>query len=212
MKQSIVWKCTFRISTKCYRSISHLPTSCITYHTNFTRHFKEPSSFPPLVPILVGATNPVNEKRYGQILAPYLADPSNAFVISSDFCHWGTRFRYTYYEPDSGSPVNLASNARTPSNPPIYESIARVDRKCMDAVEGGKHDDFLAVLESTGNTVCGRHPIGVVMAAVETLEKEGKVDGAGRKGRFSFVRYERSSDVVKIGDSSVSYCSAFAVI
>lgn len=45
----------------------------------------------------------------------------------------------------------------------------------MDAVETGQHDSFLHVLEETGNTVCGRHPIGVVMAAVEALEKEAKV-------------------------------------
>jgi predicted class III extradiol MEMO1 family dioxygenase len=49
--------------------------------------------------------------------------------------------------------------------------------QCIDAVETGVHDEFLNVLEETGNTVCGRHPIGVVMAAIEVLEKEGKVDG-----------------------------------
>jgi predicted class III extradiol MEMO1 family dioxygenase len=48
----------------------------------------------------------------------------------------------------------------------------------MDAVETGEHDAFLGVLAETGNTVCGRHPIGVLMAAIEVLEKEGKVDGS----------------------------------
>lgn len=37
-----------------------------------------------------------SEAKYGEILAPYLDDPSNLFVISSDFCHWGRRFSYTY--------------------------------------------------------------------------------------------------------------------
>jgi hypothetical protein len=37
-----------------------------------------------------------SEAKYGQLLAPYLADPSNLFIISSDFCHWGSRFKYTY--------------------------------------------------------------------------------------------------------------------
>ena len=27
--------------------------------------------------------------NYGKLLSPYLEDPSNLFVISSDFCHWG---------------------------------------------------------------------------------------------------------------------------
>lgn len=79
----------------------------------------------------------------------------------------------------------------------------------MGACESGSHREWLGALEETGNTVCGRHPIGVIMAAVEEIRKEsGKVDD----GLFNFVRYERSSEVRRIGDSSVSYASAFAVI
>ncbi len=42
-----------------------------------------------IVPVLVGALKEDREKEYGQIFSKYLADPSNLFVISSDFCHWG---------------------------------------------------------------------------------------------------------------------------
>ncbi len=38
------------------------------------------------------------EAKYGAILGPYLDDPSNCFVVSSDFCHWGSRFSYTFYD------------------------------------------------------------------------------------------------------------------
>lgn len=87
----------------------------------------------------------------------------------------------------------------------------------MDAVETGTFDAWQSVLKETGNTVCGRHPIGVVMAAIEALEEEEKdkvdgVDGESKKGRFRFVRYERSSLCFSVRDSSVSYCSAFAVL
>jgi AmmeMemoRadiSam system protein B len=75
----------------------------------------------------------------------------------------------------------------------------------MDAIETGKHDAFIQELQSTGSTVCGRHPIGVVMAGLESLEGEGK-------GKFKFVRYERSSDAMSYTDSSVSYASAYAVL
>jgi MEMO1 family protein len=165
--------------------------------------------YPPLVPILVGNTNPRTEKHFGSILAPYLADPTSIFVVSSDFAHWGSRFGYTYYKPSNGDPVDLSPRNSPPRNPQIYKSIMEVDHSSMDAIETGKHDDFLTNLEETGNTVCGRHPIGVVMAAVEVLAAEGKV--SGEKGRFKFVRYERSGDVVRPDDSSVSYCSAFAI-
>jgi len=42
-----------------------------------------------IVPILVGSLTLDREQSYGQLLARYLADPDNLFVISSDFCHWG---------------------------------------------------------------------------------------------------------------------------
>ncbi len=40
----------------------------------------------------------LREAKYGAILGPYLDDPSNCFVVSSDFCHWGTRFSYTFHD------------------------------------------------------------------------------------------------------------------
>jgi MEMO1 family protein len=181
--------------------------------------FKSAAEFPLLIPILVGNTDPSVEREYGKILAPYLADPTSVFVVSSDFCHWGSRFQYTRYLPASPSSgaasspggYSLKRHDKKPTNPPIYESIGRLDRMAMDAIETGKHDNFLENLKETNNTVCGRHPIGVVMAAMEILEKEGQVSGEG-KGRFKFVRYERSSEVEDISDSSVSYASAYAVL
>ena len=29
-------------------------------------------------------------------------DPSVCFVISSDFCHWGSRFNFTHYDSSAG--------------------------------------------------------------------------------------------------------------
>ncbi|KFY09145.1 hypothetical protein V492_05581 [Pseudogymnoascus sp. VKM F-4246] len=177
--------------------------------------FKSPDEFPLLIPVLVGATSGPTEKMYGQVFAPYLADPTSVFVVSSDFCHWGERFQYTYYLPASPSAnsegYDLSRRDKTPTNPMIHESIGRIDKLAMDAIEQGKHQGFLDNLMDTGNTVCGRHPIGVVMAALEILEQEGKIS-AENGGRFKFVRYERSSDVKDIKDSSVSYASAVAIL
>ncbi|KAL8760056.1 MAG: hypothetical protein Q9184_003438 [Pyrenodesmia sp. 2 TL-2023] len=176
------------------------------------------STFPLLVPILVGSTSASAERRFGTLLAPYLADEGNVFIVSSDFCHWGRRFDYTFYLPSAASGpeqgISLTSKKHRNqqfSDPAIHESIERVDRMCMDAVEEGAHEGFLDVLRKTGNTVCGRHPIGVVMAALEIL-KEEKGDRMEGRGKFRFVRYERSSLVHGVEDSSVSYASAFAVI
>ncbi|KAF2456830.1 MEMO1 family [Lineolata rhizophorae] len=175
-----------------------------------SRQFGDPSAFPPLVPIMVGSTDGDMEQAVGQILAPHLADPTSVFVVSSDFCHWGTRFRYTYYRPTGAAPRNSPPSGPPPTSPPIHQSIANVDMECMVAVENGDHDEYWSVLEETGNTVCGRHPIGVILAAVQKLREEGTLDKT--KGHFKFVRYERSSLVETIRDSSVSYCSAFAIL
>jgi len=97
-----------------------------------------------------------------------------------------------------------------PTNPPIYESIARLDKMAFDAIEGGKHDEFVDIIDQTENTVCGRHPIGVVMAAIERLRSQGTIkDG---EGRFKFVTYERNEDVENVKGSSVSYASAYAIL
>ncbi|SMR50571.1 unnamed protein product [Zymoseptoria tritici ST99CH_3D1] len=175
-----------------------------------SRTFGEDSAhFPPLVPLMIGNTSPSTEKALGRLLAPYLADPSNAFVISSDFAHWGLRFRYTYYRPSTGTAVDLTSSSRSPKEPAIHDSIKTVDFESMGACESGSHDEWLGQLEDTGNTVCGRHPIGVMMAAVEEVRKGAASQGTGA---FKFVRYERSSEVKRVSDSSVSYASAFACV
>lgn len=174
-------------------------------------HGKDSSSWPiKIVPVLIGDNDGPKEKAFGTILAPYLQDPENAFIVSSDFCHWGTRFRYTAYVPAADKLDELQSIKRQSSLPtPIHEGIRVLDQLAMDAVASGKHDNFVDNLAVTGNTVCGRHPIGVTMAALE-VAAGGEV-GAD-KGQFTFVRYERSSLVESVADSSVSYAAAYAII
>ncbi|KAL2857115.1 MEMO1 family [Aspergillus pseudoustus] len=198
---------------------------------------KPTAEYPPLVPILVGNTSTTTESAFGALLAPYLEDPTNAFVISSDFCHWGLRFRYTYYLPEAPKPgprLPLSSDALPQpgdsdieakiesaiaghhlqrrdrihsQQPTIHESISTFDIATMAAIATGKTSSFTDSLETTGNTVCGRHPIGVIMAAIEKASKQ-----EGGKGKFHFARYERSADITDASDSSVSYVSAFAVL
>ena len=170
-----------------------------------------PDNFPKLVPILVGNTSADVEQEFGHMLAPYLADPDNVFVISSDFAHWGSRFNYTNYLADLSSEDSirvLRSSDRNISNPTIYESIDAIDRMTMEAIGTGRHDRFVRSLRKTGNTVCGRHPIGIVMAAMEYLQNESRI----ARTQFQFVQYTRSSNCIKTSDSSVSYVSAYAVI
>jgi AmmeMemoRadiSam system protein B len=68
-----------------------------------------------IVPILVGSLSAQRQQSYGKMFARYVADPQNLFIISSDFCHWGSRFHYT---PHSAS-----------SSKPIHEQIAALDQR-----------------------------------------------------------------------------------
>lgn len=138
-----------------------------------------------VVPIMVGSLSVQREREYGELLAPYLADPCNFFVISSDFCHWGSRFGYQPYDPSAGE---------------RHEFIRGLDQQGMDHIASKDADSFHAYLRRTRNTICGRHPIAVLLRMVEALGKDAfDVD---------FTCYNQSSAVVSPRDSSVSYASA----
>ena len=179
-----------------------------------SKSFSKLVDFPKLVPILVGNTTPSKEREYGAILAPYLQDPTSVFIVSSDFCHWGIRFGYTYYLPQvttgSSDGFNLSASSRLDRGCLISESISRLDHMAMEAIESGEHSAFTQILQATGNTICGRHPIGIAMCAWEYLGRDQ--ESAKISNPFCFVRYEQSSRCTKVGDSSVSYASAFAVV
>jgi AmmeMemoRadiSam system protein B len=83
----------------------------------------------------------------------------------------------------------------------------------MSSIETGFHEKFSEYLTKTNNTICGRHPISVIMAAIECVERKPTHDGVQReKVKFKFVRYEQSNKVREPNDSSVSYASAFAIV
>jgi AmmeMemoRadiSam system protein B len=155
-------------------------------HFHVNSDFSQKGTF-TIVPILVGALKPEDEERYGKLLSKYLLDPSNLFVISSDFCHWGKRFRYTYYDKSQGH---------------IYQSIEALDRKGMDAVESLNPLGFSKYLQEFSNTICGRHPIAVLLHAVFYIKS------ADLNWQLKFVQYSQSNQCKNMGDSSVSYASA----
>ncbi|KAJ2355638.1 hypothetical protein GGF43_002572, partial [Coemansia sp. RSA 2618] len=161
-----------------------------------------------LVPIMVGSLTFDSEQYYGEILAPYLADRENLFIISSDFCHWGSRFGYTYYRGADGSrPTVLNARDARPSGVPIWESIQRLDTAGMDVITQVDHAKFRQYLDETNNTICGNHPIGVLLAAVNHLYPANLQRNGGP--RLRFVKYDQSSKVHSPSDSSVSYASAY---
>jgi AmmeMemoRadiSam system protein B len=142
-----------------------------------------------LVPLIIGATEPAQERRLGEVLAPYLEDPTNLFIVSSDFCvrpkqHWGRHFDYMPHDPEKGA---------------VHQYIEWLDRIGMGLIEAHDSDRLRSYLDSTGNTICGKHPILVLL---ETFR------ACSLAFRTSFVKYDQSSKAVGKQDSSVSYAAA----
>jgi len=49
-----------------------------------------------LLPLMVGHVADKQLSTYGTVLSKYMKDPETLFVISTDFCHWGSRFDFTH--------------------------------------------------------------------------------------------------------------------
>ncbi|KAI6137425.1 hypothetical protein F5141DRAFT_1208987 [Pisolithus sp. B1] len=128
-----------------------------------------------------------------------------------------TRFTIRSLYPATVAGVRLRSSGLQQYNlsqRPIYASISDLDHEAMDiltirptpevdAPAAQSHRKFSEYLDRTGNTICGRHPIGVLLGALLELEKYGK------HAKVEWIRYEQSSQCQNLRDSSVSYASAY---
>lgn len=107
-----------------------------------------------LIPIMVGNLSAQQEKEFGEKLAIYLVDEQNLFVVSSDFCHWGSNFDYYHHE----KPLE------------VWQSVEKLDRQGMELIENHDFQGYQKYLEETENTICGRHPIGVFINALKSYQ------------------------------------------
>jgi AmmeMemoRadiSam system protein B len=142
-----------------------------------------------LLPIMVGHTSLEQDNLFANALSEYYNDKRTLFVISSDFCHWGKRFSYTYTN-------NAYKN--------IYESIEFLDRVGMDCIESLDPETFDSYLKDHKNTICGRRAITILLCIIKMNMKQGN--------SILFVKYDQSSQVVNMNDSSVSYAAGLNFI
>jgi AmmeMemoRadiSam system protein B len=121
-------------------------------------------------------------------------------------CNRGSRFRYTYYKPtdDDDTAIELDNiNAKYISQP-IYKSIESLDHQGIKTIENLSFKEFQAYLRKTKNTICGRHPIAVLLAALQELQPNDCT--------AKCLKYDQSSHCEKYLDSSVSYASIYVQI
>lgn len=162
-----------------------------------------------IIPIMVSASDEAFEEKISNYLKPYFSDKSNAFIISTDFCHWGSRFSYTSYTPTGNLSdlKNFKKHKTTNSDSlPIYKSIESLDRAAMKIMETGSYRSFKDYMYLTENTICGAKPLSILML----LMQDSIVDRS--LNTLHFNGYAQSSKALTSRDSSVSYGSAYAII
>ncbi len=104
-----------------------------------------------LVPVLCGWMSADDVQRAGGALASVLKDEKTVVIASSDFTHYGHSFDYVPF--------------RDRVRERLYEYLEKASR----AVAALDLADFRQHLDQTGDTICGRTPIEILMIALKSL-------------------------------------------
>ncbi len=75
----------------------------------------------------------------------------------------------------------------------------------MNLIESMDHSAFISYLKKYRNTICGRHPIGVLLGAIAALKQKSS---NGINMQRKFLNYDQSNQCRSMRDSSVSYAAA----
>lgn len=138
----------------------------------------------PVLPVLVGSLEAGDAEALAGALAP-LCTPETLLVVSSDLVHYGRRFDYLPVPPDDPATVAAA--------------VRRLDEGALARIEARDPSGFRRYVDETGATICGRHPIEVLLHALPA---------AARGERLA---YATSLEATGDHEHSVSYAAvAFA--
>jgi AmmeMemoRadiSam system protein B len=130
-----------------------------------------------VLPVLVGTLGArVGAAQLAERLRP-LVDSGTLIVVSSDFTHYGPRFRYVPFEND------------------VARRIEELDRGAVERILAGDAAGFEEYVNRTGATICGRNPIRVLLDLMP-----GTVEGR-------LAAYDTSGRITGEWDHSVSYAS-----
>ncbi|HJQ84737.1 MAG TPA: AmmeMemoRadiSam system protein B [Candidatus Binatia bacterium] len=133
-----------------------------------------------LVPLLVGELEAGDAERLAAVVRS-LAGPGTLLVASSDLTHYGRRFDYLPVPPTDAATV--------------AEAVRDLDQGALERIVARDPDGFLAHVEATGDTICGRDAIDVVLRALPPT------------ARGERVAYATSLDVTGDWEHTVSYAA-----
>ena len=83
-----------------------------------------------------------------------------------------------------------------------------MDKQGIEHIISHSFEDFTKYLDTTENTICGRHPIQLMLAIIEEAKKVEQ----DKEIVTQMTHYAQSSQVTDPDDSSVSYASTVTTI
>jgi AmmeMemoRadiSam system protein B/AmmeMemoRadiSam system protein A len=114
-----------------------------------------------LVPLVCGELSAADARTLAPLLRKTLWNTETLWVISSDFTHFGASFGYVPFTRD------------------VPQRLSELDHGAVERICAGDLDGFAEYLERTGATICGAHPISLLLAVIENAgRKNGKTEEA----------------------------------
>ena len=119
-----------------------------------------------LVPVVVGQLDPAAAAGIGKKIRDLIAGDKEKtlIVVSSDFTHYGPRYGYQPFDKN------------------IRENIRELDMKVLRHLRQQKIDKYYDFIDSTKVTVCGKHPLGILLQILpsNTAIHKAAYDTSGR--------------------------------
>ncbi len=130
-----------------------------------------------IIPVLIGNLRKEEDYKVVASALKEFIDPYTLFVISSDFTHYGKNYRYLPFREN------------------VKESLEALDKGAISRITEVDFKGFQKYLQETGDTICGRNPIGVLLQLLDENSKG------------TLLMYYRSADLTGDFSNSVSYAA-----
>jgi AmmeMemoRadiSam system protein B len=130
-----------------------------------------------IVPMLVGASSTSEDRTLIARALESLFDTTTTIVVSSDFTHYGSAFRYVPFRTE------------------VSAKIRDLDMGAIDRIVACDRPGFEEYVAETGATICGRSAIDVLLAVLPS------------RAQARLVSYDTSGHITGDWTHSVSYAS-----
>lgn len=129
-----------------------------------------------LVPIVVGDADAATLQTMAKVLLG-ITDSRTLVVASSDFTHYGANYGYVPFEEN------------------VFVNLEKLDMGAWEKIKDKDVNGFNRYVDETGATICGRHPISILLAMLPEAS------------RAHLLKYDTSGRMTDDPDMSVSYLS-----